>query len=245
MKIEEEKTCINCNYFFPYFVKGPTEEGICLNDPVFEPYIDELLENQNYKICLDLVKSKKFNGNDNTCEKFEMAEIFEEDIVSFNNEDEKISMEAVSKILKNKSIDEYRIKLMNEDKNLQIEALNGLSILTIYKNKEAIKLMNEYFKSIPPPESLEEVHHKMNVLTIISKGEINREIIKTLVTDLKYTKSNNTTRQWISEILKELSSNKNTEIVKQSLQKLPLGQFSYKLRKKIENIIYGVDYEIY
>gem|GEM_PF-5983421 len=174
-----------------------------------------------------------------------MAEIFEEDIVSFNNEDEKISMEAVSKILKNKSIDEYRIKLMNEDKNLQIEALNGLSILTIYKNKEAIKLMNEYFKSIPPPESLEEVHHKMNVLTIISKGEINREIIKTLVTDLKYTKSNNTTRQWISEILKELSSNKNTEIVKQSLQKLPLGQFSYKLRKKIENIIYGVDYEIY
>ncbi len=49
MKTTEEMF-INCIYFFPYFVDGPTEEGICLNDPEFEPYIDELLEKQTIKL---------------------------------------------------------------------------------------------------------------------------------------------------------------------------------------------------
>ena len=241
MKIIKEEVCINCNYFFPYFVNGPTEEGICLNDPEFEPYIDELLEKQNYIICLSLIERKKLNGNDNTCEKFEMIEIIDED----ETEDEAISSEALAKLFKNKSIEKYKTSLKNENKNKQIEALNGLSVLSAYGNKGAINLMNEYFGSIPVPKSLEEVHHKIEVLRIISRDEINLEIVKALVKDLKETKSNQTTRQWITAILKIMERNKRNEIVKQTLQKLPLERFSYKLRKKIESIIYGVDYESY
>ncbi len=245
MKTTEENVCINCNYFFPYFVDGPTEEGICLNDPEFEPYIDELLEKQNYQICLSLIEKKKFNGNDNTCEKFEMSVIFDEDETETEIENEAISGEVLVKLLKNKSIEEYRIYLKNENKNIQIEALNSLSVLTACGNKEAEKLMNKYFKSLPSPKSLEEVHHKVKVLRIISKNEINSGIVKALVKDLLETKSNQTTRQWFTEIFRVLYINNNNEMVKQSLQKMPLEKFSYRLQKKIKDILYDNDYNYF
>jgi len=247
MKIIEEKVCINCNYFFPYFVNGPTEEGICLNDPEFEPYIDELLDKQNYNICLSLIEKKKFNGNDNTCEKFEMSVIIDEDEDEDEDEteNEAISAEVLVKLLKNKSIEEYRINLKNENKNKQIEALNSLYVLTVCGNKEAEKLMNKYFKSLPSPKSLEEVHHKVKVLRIISKNEINSGIVKALVKDLLETISNQTTRQWFTEVFRVLYSNRNNEMVKQSLQKMPLEKFSYRLQKKIKDILYDNDYNYF
>jgi hypothetical protein len=105
--------------------------------------------------------------------------------------------------------------------------------------------MNKYFKSLPSPKSLEEVHHKVKVLRIISKNEINSGIVKALVKDLLETKSNQTTRQWFTEIFRVLYINNNNEMVKQSLQKMPLEKFSYRLQKKIKDILYDNDYNYF
>ncbi len=62
-KAEElDRLCCNCNSFFPAET-GWTEEGICLSDSAFEPYLDELLENMNYDCCKDLIEKLKFDGN--------------------------------------------------------------------------------------------------------------------------------------------------------------------------------------
>ncbi len=153
--------------------------------------------------------------------------------------------EVLVKLLNNKSIEEYRIYLKNENKNIQNWSINSLSVLTACGNKEAQKLMNKYFKSLPSPKSLEEVHHKVKVLRIISKNEINSGIVKALVKDLLETKSNQTTRQWFTEIFRVLYINNNNEMVKQSLQKMPLEKFSYRLQKKIKDILYDNDYNYF
>ena len=56
-----EPACADCNQFFPAF-DGPTVYGICLNDPAFEPYLEELLENQNYNCCKQLIEQKKLSS---------------------------------------------------------------------------------------------------------------------------------------------------------------------------------------
>ena len=70
-----EKICCNCNYFFPYLLNGPSEYGICLKDDEFEPYIEDLLEDEDYDCCIELIEEKKFDGNRDSCEDFEMVEI--------------------------------------------------------------------------------------------------------------------------------------------------------------------------
>ena len=70
-----EKICCNCNYFFPYLLNGPSEYGICLKDDEFEPYIEDLLEDEDYDCCIELIEEKKFDGNRDSCEDFERVEI--------------------------------------------------------------------------------------------------------------------------------------------------------------------------
>ena len=70
-----EQSCFGCNNFFPDLLNLPTEFGICLKDEAFDPFIDEMLENENFECCRELIEQKRFNGNCDTCEDFEECEI--------------------------------------------------------------------------------------------------------------------------------------------------------------------------
>ncbi len=70
---ELERICGNCNYSFPS-ESGGSELAICLNDPVFEPYLDALLENQDFSRCLHLVEEKCFAWEHKACAEFDTAE---------------------------------------------------------------------------------------------------------------------------------------------------------------------------
>ena len=54
-----ERSCFHCNYGFPAQA-GASEKAICLNDPAFEPYLDGLLEHQDYSGCRELVREREF-----------------------------------------------------------------------------------------------------------------------------------------------------------------------------------------
>ena len=56
MEEEREKICFNCNSYFPDTLDEPTEYGICINEEVFEPFLDELFENRKSAACRKLVK---------------------------------------------------------------------------------------------------------------------------------------------------------------------------------------------
>ena len=79
---EIEKICFNCGAFFPASFEMPGEYGICLNDPEFDPFVDAIIERQDFASCQGLVDRKKFNGEREACSDFEPVEeleIIEED----------------------------------------------------------------------------------------------------------------------------------------------------------------------
>ncbi len=44
MTTQLEQICTNCHAFRPVSYKQGEEKGICLLGPVFEPYLDEIVE---------------------------------------------------------------------------------------------------------------------------------------------------------------------------------------------------------
>lgn len=85
-----ENICFHCNYFFPSR-NEMTEYGICLRDEAFDPYVEELLDNQNYACCQELIDEKEFVGDQEGCERFEAVTIInldEDDLMDLLNTDE-------------------------------------------------------------------------------------------------------------------------------------------------------------
>ena len=75
---ELERLCCNCNHVFP---SEPFESdfAICLNDPDFEPYLDDLLENQDFSRCRQLVKDRRFPWDQEACSDFDPIEFIDLD----------------------------------------------------------------------------------------------------------------------------------------------------------------------
>ncbi|MBL7112490.1 MAG: HEAT repeat domain-containing protein [Bacteroidales bacterium] len=238
-----ERNCSNCNYFFPFLLHGPSEYGICLNNTEFEPYIEELLENENYDCCKELIEEKKFDGNEHYCKDFEMVEIIETDssmyeLFGIGPNDEQNLTEAVNLSLKNRAVEDYREMLQHSDPENRLKAFETLSALASMNNKEAIKLLIESFKDIPAPVSLEAVHFKLEVFRFVNRDDYVQDLIPVLFRDLYETKSTNQTRQWISEIFRFLSIYKKEEKVTGNLEKmLTEKQFSYRIKKRIKDIL--------
>lgn len=66
-----EKICFNCNQFFPYPMYEATENGICLNDEVFEPHIDDIFNDNINPSLRNILEVKKYPGEHESCKNFE------------------------------------------------------------------------------------------------------------------------------------------------------------------------------
>jgi len=245
MDKELEKICMNCQSYYPDRLDEPTEFGICLNDIDFDPYIDELLEKQNFNCCKELIARKKFDGNREACEDFEMIEIKEDPILEQELEklakDGNVNEETVKEIflmhsLRSQSVEEYAKKLESPGFNVRLKAIKTLAGLTSFKNKEASELLINFFRNIPPPKTLEEVHFKIEVFGFVNRREFQEKLIPVLIRDLYNTSSNNTTRQWITEI--RFFQICSIEDIREPLEKmLKEKRFSYRIKNKIKEIL--------
>ena len=65
-----DRICGNCNYGFPSEPFG-SDFAICLNDPDFEPYVDDMLENQDFSRCQNLIRQKRFSWEQEACPDFD------------------------------------------------------------------------------------------------------------------------------------------------------------------------------
>jgi len=246
--------CLNCSYFFPASMEDWTEYGICLNDEAFEPYLDELIEQNNYSSCQKLVEEKKIHGDTEACEHFEEPEQFEIDDNShlgreFQNllNTGKLNSDAIERAIlldqiekidwKTIPVDNHVAQLKNPDKDKQLEAVTTLGSLAIQGNINAASELIKYFKKLPPPETLDEVHYKIEVFRHIDYMPNKSVIIPHLIDELYHIQSNNTTRQWISKILHFLKHCPSA-VIRGPLEKLlKEKKLSYKLKTKINNII--------
>ena len=248
MDEELERICINCHSYYPDRLDEPTEFGICLNDSDFEPYLDELLEKQNFNCCKELIARKKFDGNREVCQDFEMVEIEEDPILKQEleelAEDDNINEETIEEIflghsLRSRSVEEYAKKLENPSSEVRLEAIETLAGFASFKNKEASELLINFFRNVPPPKTLEEVHFKIKVFGFVNRKEFQKELIPVLIKELYNTSSNNTTRQWITEIFR-FFQRCSIEDIREPLEKmLEEKRFSYRIKNNIKEILEG------
>lgn len=77
-----ECICADCHSFFPDTF-DIIEFGICLADPAFEPYLDELIDHGNFDVCRQLIEEKHFPGNREACPQYDEVDFPypEEDIL--------------------------------------------------------------------------------------------------------------------------------------------------------------------
>jgi hypothetical protein len=118
-----------------------------------------------------------------------------------------------------------------------------VSALTLFGNDAALKLLTKAFKEIPPPVSLEDTHFKLKAYRCVDRDDLVDEIFPLMVRDLYETKSNNQTRQWISEILKFFNIHRNRKDVSECLRKiLSEKRFTYRIKDKVKSILFGDGY---
>jgi hypothetical protein len=254
-KDESERICFNCDHFFPASMSEATEFGICLVDEAFEPYIEELLENSNLASCRDLIDRRKFPGEREACENFEEGESIEIDDESLLGREidhlrktGNLNIETLREALLNEEIrnidwktmpvDRYVKQLQSPKKEEQEKGLSGLGGMIAFGNKKALKELFEYFKKLPPPKTLDEVYFKKEILRQLEHHKTMSPLVPRLIDELYNTPSNNTTRQWITDIFRFLG-NAPIEKVRAPLEKmLKDNKFSHRIKRKIRDILY-------
>jgi len=254
-KQDLEAICFNCNQFFLITMDEPTEFGICISDKVFEPFIDELFENPKTASCQDLITCKKFSGEKEACVNFEELDTMEIDDDSslgvelsrlsktgeLNIESFKMAIleDQIENIdWKTMPVDKSAAKLKGSNLKERNAAVSNLAGLIIHGNIDAFNELFSFFKQLPAPKTIKEVHFKMELLRQLTLSDKKTILIPHLIDELNRTASNNTTRQWISKIFQFLE-HAPLEDVQGPLEKmLEDKRFSYRLKKKIENILY-------
>ena len=261
MKKEKlERICWNCNQFLSSSMEEATEYGICLSDEDFAPFIDELLEKSNYSCCQDLIDSKKFLGEREACENYEEMELMEIDDNSplgqelerlgesgeLNPETFKAALleEQIRNIdWKTAPVDRYVKQLESSEKEEREAGVSSLGAMIAFGNKEAFKQLLKYFKKLPPPKILEEVYFKKEVLRQLEHNKARWQMLPCLIDKLYKTPSNNTTRQWISAIFRFLEYAPKDKVREPLEKMLKDKRFSYRLKKKMKNILRSDHFE--
>jgi hypothetical protein len=252
---EREKTCLDCGAYLPASEGELTEFGICIKDEVFEPIIEELLDGSSFDSCRALVEEKKFVGEDRSaCPDFEQSEHIEIDDDSPLGqelhrlaESRELTPEAFEAAVlderlrqidwKAVPVDEYATRLQSKNPRERKSAIPSLGALIAHGNSAAFNVLLGFLKDLSPPETINEVHLRREILRHLTSTNDKAAVASCLIKELYRTASNNTTRQWISDIFRFLKSCP-LEAIREPLERmLSDNRFSYRLKKKIKEIL--------
>ncbi len=135
-------------------------------------------------------------------------------------------------------VEQYVKQLNNPNQEEKLAGISSLGCMIALGNTEAFEELFKYFKNLPPPKTIEEVYFKKKVLRQLECHNARTRIAPCLIDELYKTHSNNTTRQWISDIFKFLEYSPIVNM-RESLEKMLRDKkFSYKFKQKIKNVLY-------
>ena len=253
---EFETVCGNCNHSFPA-EPGGSDFGICLKDPSFEPYMDQILEN-DFACCENLISLKRFSMERQACYDFEPIE--------FVNSEMEFSPEMTAKIRDlaesgqlnqdtlrtalaidafentdwSKSPVEHHVKKLHETSTTQsrCDALNGLGFLISHGNRAAFDALCNFLRRLPPPQTPSGCHFRSEILRQLRVNfEYDSEIARLLVEDLFRTPSNQHTRSWYTEVWKFFQRCSPKVAEEALLPILDSPKFSYRIKQRVRDII--------
>ncbi|MEW6623715.1 MAG: hypothetical protein AB1420_11435 [Bacillota bacterium] len=148
--MELDRICQNCSSFWQD--QDDLNLGVCLNDKVFEPYLDEIFDLEDFSSCYELYLQKLYNGEKEACEQFSELEILEvpegEDIYAYLRVEQ----------MKYQNVDEIIRYLYDSDNEVVKNAILGLSTYVYIGNESAYKGLIKYYMGLGPAETLEDVY---------------------------------------------------------------------------------------
>jgi hypothetical protein len=256
-ELELARVCTNCNNCFPS-EPFASDFAICLNDPEFEPYLDEILEGQDFSRCQDLVRQKRFSWEQEACPDFDPIESSDEGIPLSSElssaidqlaKDGHLTAETFQQAIYKDMLDkidwanvpvEDNVENLNNAKTLKkrsaaVQSLGGLISLN---NKAAFNALFSYLKDLPPPITVEQTHFRVEILRQLKHThKFRKKLARLLVKDLFRTPSNNKTRGWYTAVFRFFEGS-SVNIAKETLAPMLVSpQFSYRIKKRIKNIL--------
>lgn len=228
--MELDKICQNCSSFFQDSNDLRTDLGVCLMDEAFDPFLDEIMENADFSNCYELYLEKRFDGGREPCDQYEEPEIIEipegEDIENY------IDCEQ----MKHANVDEVVKYFYDADNRIVNRAISKISSYVRMGNESAYEELINYYMSLGPAESLEDVYLRIEIVDILSSKELEKKTTDAYVNELARTPSNNVTRQLYTEILKRLSRCPLEMVQEPLLRLLGKKKYSYKIKNRIMEV---------
>ena len=234
--------CTDCEHCLPDS-EGPTSKGICLLDPEFEPYLEEILE-FDFKNCHRLVRKKSFDFNCRACSDFSPAEYIEMiDSDDSGEQEHDIDLRKID--FKNLPVEPYLQALYSSSGSKRQEAVESLGSLTNLGNEKARDVLLDFLNKLGPPETLEQARFKAETLRHFHGQESNQELLELLLSDLENTTSNNSTRKWISTILDFLGRAPLERIENRLQSMVDRKIFSHRLKQRVLYVIDPMNRDYY
>jgi hypothetical protein len=249
-----EKTCIDCSAYLPIPPQEFSEWGICLNDEAFEPFVEKLLEGLVPGACQALLEKKNFVGERPVCSDFQESEIIEiDDDSPFGQELRQLgeSGELTSETLeramleervrridwKTLPVDQYVKQLESKRSRERDAGISSLGAMIGLGNPVAFHALLRFLSSLPPPATIKKVHLKREILRYLDCWKDKSAVASILVEELGRIHSNNTTRQWISDIFRFLEQCPLEGMQEPLEAMLSDKRFSYKFRRKVMDVL--------
>jgi hypothetical protein len=226
---EYDSSCQNCTFF--HQDSDDWDYGICTNNEIFEPYIDEIFESDNFSCCRELYLQNRVEGVRDACEQFEEIECMDipegVDIIDYLRYEN----------LKSQNVNEVVEYLYNTNVNVVKRGLNALSTYVYNGNLDAFEILLKYYLSLGPAESLEDVYLRKDVIDILSRYESDRRVIEAYVNELERTPSNNITRQLYTLLLERLYRCYNDIVFDLLFDLLNRKKYSQKIKNRIIEVM--------
>ncbi len=140
-------------------------------------------------------------------------------------------------------MDQYLPDLASEHTWTRDTAAETLGGLALPGNEAAFHHLFSFLKELPAIETMDDVHLRLKIIRSMNRDEYKSSMIPFLLDQLEHTPSNNTTRQWISAILRYFGSVPLEEIREPLEAMMKKGCFSYRLKQRIQELINYHDYE--
>jgi len=227
----EQNSCQECGSF--YQDEDDMDMGVCMNNEVFEPFAEEIVESGSFASCRELYQALRYHGEREACEQFE--EVQEIEIPEGMNLATYLKLEQ----MKYENVDEITKLLYTVDNNILDKVISEISTYVYLGNQSAYEGLESFYLSLGPAESIWDVKTRLQIIGIIATKGMDVKLIKAYINELDRTPSNNTTRQLYTEILKRLSRYSSELVQEPLLELISKKTYGVKIKNRILDVAFA------
>lgn len=243
--LHARRICVNCSNFFQECNDEPNF-GVCIDEDVFEPFIDDMMTNGEAGECQEEYSARRYDGDRDACEKFTACEyVYLDDDDEEDQDDSEIDTELLharfTEQYQNLNIPIYLDALSKSNEDSCAGILNQISLAISYGHESALDLLLDYYNNLGPVTELEETHKRINIIEILQRWVDDKRVIDALVNELHRSESNNITRRLYTCILNQFKYCETEQVSEPLSDLLSKKQYSNRMKKKIKDIINGIE----